>query len=242
MNVVQQIDASAGRVRRAGLSLRLRQRLRDRGAARARCRSDATRRRNAPTASMPSSSAARRSPRRAPPTSAPGSTASGRPCAHWGRFSKADAGLWRTAPGARGRRCRSRRCAGTRSRSRSEQLSFVEGVRTITTAGDAGTQAGMGAHVYLDHRARCRTSTSTTPTARCCSCRSRAGCGFWTEFGIIDVEPGEIAVIPRGVKIRVELQGRPGARLYLRELRRRASPCPSAARSAPTAWPTRATS
>ena len=30
---------------------------------------------------------------------------------------------------------------------------------------------------------------------------------FWTEFGRIEVEPGEIAVIPRGVKVRVELKG-----------------------------------
>ena len=62
------------------------------------CRSAATRRRNAPTASMPSSSPARPSRRRAPPTSAPGSTASGPPCQHWGQFRKADIGLWRTAP------------------------------------------------------------------------------------------------------------------------------------------------
>ena len=31
----------------------------------------------------------------------------------------------------------------------SEPLSFLEGLRTVTTAGDAGTHAGMGAHVYL---------------------------------------------------------------------------------------------
>ena len=54
------------------------------------------------------------------------------------------------------------------------------------------------------------------PMARCCSCRSRATCGFWTEFGIIDIEPGEVAVIPRGVKIRVELKGGP-ARGYICE-------------------------
>ena len=47
---------------------------------------------------------------------------------------------------------------------------------------------------------------------------------LWTEFGIIDIEPGEIAVIPRGVKIRVELPRRPGARISLRELRRRLHP------------------
>ena len=39
---------------------------------------------------------------------------------------------------------------------------------------------------------------------------------MWTEFGIIDIEPGEIAVIPRGVKLRVELLGGP-ARGYLCE-------------------------
>ena len=39
---------------------------------------------------------------------------------------------------------------------------------------------------------------------------------FRTEFGVIDIEPGEIAVIPRGVKIRVELKGGP-ARGYLCE-------------------------
>ena len=39
---------------------------------------------------------------------------------------------------------------------------------------------------------------------------------LWTEFGIIDIEPGEIAVIPRGVKLRVELLGGP-ARGYLCE-------------------------
>jgi homogentisate 1,2-dioxygenase len=37
-----------------------------------------------------------------------------------------------------------------------------------------------------------------------------------TEFGIIDIEPGEMAVIPRGVKICVELKGGP-ARGYLCE-------------------------
>src|SRR5207245_5544695 len=37
-----------------------------------------------------------------------------------------------------------------------------------------------------------------------------------TEFGRIDIEPGEIAVIPRGVKLRVELKDGP-ARGYLCE-------------------------
>jgi homogentisate 1,2-dioxygenase len=39
---------------------------------------------------------------------------------------------------------------------------------------------------------------------------------FWTEFGIIDATPGEIVLVPRGVKLRVELLGEP-ARGYLCE-------------------------
>ena len=67
-----------------------------------------------------------------------------------------------------------------------------------------------------------------------------------TELGPMRVSPGEIAVVPRGIRFRVELtDAEPGyrrPRLRVRELRRRTSPCPSAARSAPTGWPTSATS
>ena len=48
----------------------------------------------------------------------------------------------------------------------SEGLSLIEGIRTITTAGDAGSQAGMAAHVYLATRSMAN-GTSTTPTASC---------------------------------------------------------------------------
>src|SRR4051794_24247884 len=71
--------------------------------------------------------------------------------AHWGQFRKIDSGLWRTAP-----------CAEVEMPIQplrwnpvpvpQEGLSFLEGVRTITTAGDAATQSGMAAHVYLATR------------------------------------------------------------------------------------------
>ncbi len=48
---------------------------------------------------------------------------------------------------------------------------------------------------------------------------------FATELGVIDVEPQEIVVIPRGVRFRVELPATAaGARLRLRELRRAVPP------------------
>src|SRR3712207_2668249 len=70
---------------------------------------------------------------------------------HWGEFRKLDARLWRTAP--------AHEVDVPMAPMRwdplpipAETLSFVEGVRTIATAGDAGTQAGMGAHVYVATR------------------------------------------------------------------------------------------
>ena len=96
-----------------------------------------------------------------------------------------------------------------------EQLSFIEGVRTITTAGDAGAQAGMGAHVYLVTRSM-EDEYFYNADGEMLFVPQQGELRLWTEFGIIDVEPGEVAVIPRGVKLRVELQGGP-ARGYLCE-------------------------
>ena len=47
-----------------------------------------------------------------------------------------------------------------------EKLTFVTGLRTMTTAGDCETQAGMAAHV-CSSPSRWSASTSSTPTARC---------------------------------------------------------------------------
>ena len=133
---------------------------------------------------------------------------------HWGLFEKADAGLWRTAPTAEV----DVPIAPMRwdpIAIPSEPLSFLEGVRTITTAGDAGTQAGMGAHVYLVTRSM-EDEYFYNADGEMLFVPQQGDLRLWTEFGIIDIEPGEIAVIPRGVKIRVELRGGP-ARGYLCE-------------------------
>jgi homogentisate 1,2-dioxygenase len=139
--------------------------------------------------------------------------------AHWGRFEKVDPGFWRSAP-----------CAETDMPLAplrwdpiplpEDALSFVEGIHTITTAGDAATQSGMGAHVYLVTRSM-RDEYFYNADAEMLFVPQQGALRLWTEFGIIDIAPGEIAVIPRGVKLRVELLGRPGgeqpARGYLCE-------------------------
>jgi homogentisate 1,2-dioxygenase len=134
--------------------------------------------------------------------------------ANWGQFRKVDSGLWRSAP------CTEAELPPAPRRWSpipipKQELSFVEGIRTITTAGDAATQAGMGAHVYLVTRSM-RDEYFYNADAEMLLVPQQGALRLATEFGIIDIEPGEIAVIPRGVKFRVELHDGP-ARGYICE-------------------------
>jgi homogentisate 1,2-dioxygenase len=134
--------------------------------------------------------------------------------ANWGAFRPADIGLWRTAPMLEV----DLPIAPQRWDPiplPSKPLSFVEGVRTVTTAGDAGSLAGMGAHVYLVTRSMAD-EYFYNADGEMLFVPQQGGLRLWTEFGVIDIAPGEIAVVPRGVKLRVELLGGP-ARGYLCE-------------------------
>ncbi len=133
---------------------------------------------------------------------------------HWGTFRQADLGFWRTAP--------AHEIDVPIGPMRWDPIpipdtpqSFLEGVRTMTTAGDAGSQAGMGAHVYLITRSMVD-EYFYDADGELLFVPQQGALRLWTEFGIIDIEPGEIAVIPRGVKLRVELPDGP-ARGYLCE-------------------------
>ena len=87
-----------------------------------------------------------------------------------------------------------------------EPLTFVDGLRTITTAGDCGTQAGMAAHIYLVTRSM-QDEVFWNADGELLIVLQQERLRFVTEFGVIEAEPGEIVVIPRGVKFRVELMG-----------------------------------
>jgi homogentisate 1,2-dioxygenase len=123
--------------------------------------------------------------------------------AHIGAFTRADAGLWRTAP------CDEADTPIAPLRwdpipLPDAPLSFVDGIRTITTAGDARAQCGMGVHVYLATRPM-RDEYFYNADGELLIVPQEGALRLWTEFGIIDIEPGECAIVPRGVKMRVEL-------------------------------------
>jgi homogentisate 1,2-dioxygenase len=133
---------------------------------------------------------------------------------HWNRFRKADSGLWRTAPAAE--------LEIPPAPMRWDPLplpeqptSFIEGMRTITTAGDAASHSGIAAHVYLATRSM-EDEYFYNADGEMLIVAQQGRLRLPTEFGVIAIEPGEIAVIPRGVKFRAELPSGP-ARGYVCE-------------------------
>ena len=134
--------------------------------------------------------------------------------AHWGAFRPMEAGLWRTAPCAE--------IALPPAPMRWDPIplgdapmTFLQGIHTVTTAGDAGAMAGMAAHVYLV-TASMVDEYFYNADGEMLFVPQQGALRLCTEFGIIDIAPGEVAAIPRGVKLRVELPAGP-ARGYLCE-------------------------
>src|SRR5215208_4214129 len=133
---------------------------------------------------------------------------------HTGRFERIDSGLIRTAP-QRESDLPIGQLRWDPTPVPDEKLTFITGLCTMTTAGDCETHAGMAAHVAL----------ITAPMARehfynadgeMLVVAQQGGLHFRTEFGVIEIEPGEVCVIPRGVIFRVEpIDGR--ARAYVCE-------------------------
>lgn len=85
-----------------------------------------------------------------------------------------------------------------------EDVNFLDGLSTVTTCGDAAMQAGMASHVYVANK----------DMVRCCFQNSDGEMLFvpqqnsirlCTELGVIVAEPGEVAVIPKGMKFRIDL-------------------------------------
>jgi homogentisate 1,2-dioxygenase len=134
---------------------------------------------------------------------------------HGGRWTKVSRGLIRTAP------CRDEADLPIGQLRWSpipvplEELTFITGLRTVTTAGDADTQAGMAAHM-LFVTASMEREHLFNADGEYLVVAQEGGLRFATEFGIIEIGPGEICVIPRGVVFRVELTGGP-ARAYVCE-------------------------
>jgi homogentisate 1,2-dioxygenase len=96
-----------------------------------------------------------------------------------------------------------------------KDLTFLTGMHTMTTAGDVNTQAGMAAHIYLATKSM-ENEVFFNADGEMLVVPQQGSLRFVTEFGRIEASPGEICIIPRGVKVKVELIDGP-ARGYMCE-------------------------
>ena len=123
---------------------------------------------------------------------------------HGIEFEEADAGLVRTAP------CRESPLPSGPLRwypvpiPAGGKTDFLAGLRTVATGGDAAMQAGMASHVFVADASMER-KFFFDADGELLVVPQQNRMRFHTELGILVAGPGEIVVIPRGVKFRVEL-------------------------------------
>ena len=84
-----------------------------------------------------------------------------------------------------------------------EALTFPFGIRTMTTAGDADIQSGMAVHIFVVTAAM-TDSYLANADGEMLILPQQGRLRFDTEMGRVEVAPGEMCVMPRGVKYRVE--------------------------------------
>ena len=83
---------------------------------------------------------------------------------------------------------------------------FVEGIVTMGGSGDPAMQIGVGVHLYAAN-ASMKGRYFYNADGEMLIVPQQGALRIATELGILGVAPGEIALIPRGIKIRVELEG-----------------------------------
>jgi homogentisate 1,2-dioxygenase len=83
---------------------------------------------------------------------------------------------------------------------------FVDGLVTLAGNGDVAAQAGMGVHLYLAN-ASMKDRVFYDADGELLIVPQQGVLTLVTEMGWLKVGPGHIAVIPRGVRFRVEVDG-----------------------------------
>lgn len=123
---------------------------------------------------------------------------------HAGRFTKIDKGLIRTAPEREDSDLPLGQLRWSPIPIPKAKLNFVTGMHTMTVAGDAEAMSGMAAHVLIVTESMTREHFFNAD-GEMLIVPQQGKLRLRTEFGVIDIEPGEVAIIPRGVILRAEL-------------------------------------
>jgi len=127
---------------------------------------------------------------------------------HGTGYSEVDLGFIRTAP------CSESQLPAQQLRWKpisipdTGETDFLEGIRTIATCGDAAMQNGMSSHVFVANVSMNNKYFHNADGEMLIVPQENA-MKLVTEMGILMAAPGEIAVIPRGVKFKVDLVDKP---------------------------------
>ncbi len=121
---------------------------------------------------------------------------------HVSRFHKVDMPLWKTAPHVIDDVVSLGQYRWDPVPFEDTKTTFVSGMRTMTTAGDVGTQVGMAAHVYLANQSM-EDEYFYSADSELLIVPQMGRLDIFTEFGRIDLAPLEIAILPRGMVFKV---------------------------------------
>ena len=83
-------------------------------------------------------------------------------------------------------------------------VDFIEGLFTMAGNGSAAAQSGVGIHLYAANRSM-HGRYFYSADGELLILPQQGALRIATELGVLEVEPQQIAVIPRGVRFRVEL-------------------------------------
>ena len=97
----------------------------------------------------------------------------------------------------------------------SKPTDFIDGLTTIAGSGDPAAQAGVAVHIYRANRSMTDRYFSNAD-GELMFVPQQGELLIATELGKIEAAPGEVAVVPRGMKFKIGLPGGP-ARGYICE-------------------------
>ena len=123
---------------------------------------------------------------------------------HTGRFTKTELPYWKSAPNIDPNVASLGQYRWDPVPHGNEQLTWITGKRTVTTAGDVNIQVGMASHIYLVTQSM-TDEYFYSADSELLVVPQQGRLRFCTELGVIDLEPQEIAILPRGLVYRVEV-------------------------------------
>jgi homogentisate 1,2-dioxygenase len=129
-----------------------------------------------------------------------------RPSASHRPYRRIKDGLLRSAPSHEGE-CSPNRLRWSPLPLPTEPTDFLDGLATMATGGDARLQQGCAAHLYVANRSMEERRFCCDADGELLIVPQEGQLRLATEMGVLEVSPGEIAVVPRGIKFRVELAG-----------------------------------